>query len=83
TSLIAILYNLDRYRWAPTETPAGIENPTTFFLWFYILPVAIMAFFFFKGKQEKQAAKEGDKKGKTVDFDSQTAVERETDASII
>lgn len=82
TSVIAILYNLDRFRWAPDMTPPGIENPMTFFFWFYILPVAIMAYFFFAGKKSKQAAKEGGK-GKTVDFDAQTSVERETDASII
>ncbi|MDN5280522.1 MAG: hypothetical protein PWR01_4487, partial [Clostridiales bacterium] len=40
TSLICILFNLDRFRWAPESTPPGIENPVTFFLWFYILPVA-------------------------------------------
>jgi hypothetical protein len=76
TSIIAILYNLDRFRWAPESTPPGIENPGVFFFWFYILPVAIMIFLFFKGKKDKEKA------GK-VDFDSQTSVERETDASII
>jgi hypothetical protein len=81
TSLIAILYNLDRYRWAPESTPPGIENPLTFFFWFYILPLAFMAYFFFKGKKEKAAKAE--KKTRTADFDSATAVERETDASIV
>jgi hypothetical protein len=41
-----------------------------------------MAFFFFKGKKAKEAAKE-EEKARQVDFDSQTSVERETDASII
>jgi hypothetical protein len=82
TSLIAIIYNLDRFRWAPESTPAGITNPTAFFFWFYILPVAIMAFFFFKGKRDKAALKDGEKPGQ-ADFDNQTSVERETDASII
>lgn len=75
TSIICILYNIDRFRWAPEITKPGIENPTVFFFWFYILPVAVMAFLFFKGKKAKN--------GSMVDFDSQTSVERETDASII
>lgn len=79
TSLIAIIYNLDRFRWAPESTPAGITHPEAFFFWFYAIPVAIMAFFFIKGKKEKAANHE---KG-SADFDVQTSVERETDASII
>ena len=82
TSLICILYNLDRFRWAPEATPPGIASPATFFFWFYAIPVAIMAFFFFKGKRDKAAKKAAGKEEK-VDFDCQTAVERETDASII
>lgn len=82
TSVITVLYNLDRFRWAPESSPPGIESPMTFFFWFYILPVAVMAFFFFKGKREKAAAKGKDGSGST-DFDVQTSVERETDASII
>lgn len=81
TSLIAILYNLDRYRWAPESTPPGIQSPTSFFFWFYILPLAIMAYFFFKGKREKAARAES--KSRPADFDGATAVERETDASVI
>ncbi|MDD3148023.1 MAG: metal-dependent hydrolase [Candidatus Riflebacteria bacterium] len=81
SSIIAILYNLDRFRWAPEATPPGIESPMTFFFWFYILPVAIMAYLFFKGKNEKAAKKDG--QSKSADFDGQTSVERETDASII
>ncbi len=80
TSIIAIMYNLDRFRWAPEATPPGIENPVTFFAWFYLLPLAVMAYFFFKGKKEKAAKKEAPGK---VDFDAQTSVERETDASVI
>ncbi len=80
TSIIAIMYNLDRFRWAPEATPPGIENPVTFFVWFYLLPLAVMAYFFFKGKKEKAAKKEAPGK---VDFDAQTSVERETDASVI
>ncbi len=80
TSIIAIMYNLDRFRWAPEATPPGIENPVTFFTWFYLLPLAVMAYFFFKGKKEKAAKKEAPGK---VDFDAQTSVERETDASVI
>lgn len=84
TSVIAILYNLDRFRWSPETVAPGIDNPTTFFLWFYILPVAVMAFFFFRGKKEKESAKVGGAgKDGQIDFDSQTSVERETDASII
>ncbi len=81
SSIVAILYNLDRFRWAPESTPPGIGSTMTFFFWFYILPVAIMAYFFFKGKKEKADKKES--KSRPTDFDSQTSVERETDASII
>ncbi len=81
TSLIAILYNLDRFRWAPESTPPGIESPLTYFTWFYFLPLAVMAYFFFKGKKEKAA--KADSKIKQSDFDSATSVERETDASVI
>ena len=81
TSVICILFNLDRF--TPTGNPA-ISNQVAFWLWFYILPVAIMVYFFLKGKQEKaQKAKETGESEKTVDFDSQQAVESETDASII
>ncbi|HNX77894.1 MAG TPA: metal-dependent hydrolase [Candidatus Rifleibacterium sp.] len=81
SSIVAILYNLDRFRWAPAETPAGISSPAIFFLCFYILPVAVMAYFFFKGKREKAVRHES--KTGSVDFDGQTSVERETDASVI
>jgi len=81
SSIIAILYNLDRFRWAPQDTPPGIENPWSFFFWFYFVPLAIMAYYFFKGKREKAEKKES--KTRPVDFDGQTSVERETDASII
>ncbi|MGM0599842.1 MAG: metal-dependent hydrolase [Candidatus Rifleibacteriota bacterium] len=79
TSIICILFNIDRLRWAPESTPAGITDTGSFFLWFYILPVAVMAFIFIKNKMAKKSDKD---KGK-MDFDSQTQVERETDASII
>ncbi|MBU1108749.1 MAG: metal-dependent hydrolase [Candidatus Riflebacteria bacterium] len=79
TSIICILYNLDRFRYAPISTPPGIESTTSFFFWFYGIPVAVMAYFFFKGKREKELKG----KGKSSDFDSATSVERETDASII
>lgn len=78
TSVICIIYNLDRLRWAPDVNAADIQSPATFFLWFYILPVAVMAIIFFKNKFAKDAAKEA-----AVDFDAQTSVERETDASVI
>ncbi|MBR4569115.1 MAG: metal-dependent hydrolase [Candidatus Riflebacteria bacterium] len=81
TSVICILYNLDRF--TPTGIPA-IASPATFWFWFYIVPVAIMVYFFLKGKKEKaQKAKESGATEKTVDFDGPQAVESETDASII
>ncbi len=81
TSVICILFNLDRY--TPTGNPA-ITSQATFWFWFYIVPVAIMVYFFLKGKREKaKKAKESGETEKTVDFDSQQAVESETDASII
>lgn len=80
SSLICILYNLDRYRWAPEATPPGIESPATFFFWFYAIPLAVMAYYFFKGKKAKAKTEE---KAGAADFDSQTSVERETDASVI
>ena len=80
TSIICILYNLDRFRWSPHTNAPGIEHPATYFFWFYAVPVAVMAYFFFKGKHEKQAAHEDTP---SVDFDHATSVERETDASII
>ncbi len=85
TSVICIIYNLDRLRWNPEGTiEASIANPLSFWFWFYIVPVAIMIYFFLKGKKEKaQKAKESGETEKTVDFDSQQAVESETDASII
>lgn len=81
TSVICILYNLDRF--TPTGNPA-IVSQATFWFWFYIVPVAIMVYFFLKGKKEKaQKAKESGATEKTVDFDGPQAVESETDASII
>jgi hypothetical protein len=81
TSVICILFNLDRF--TPTGNPA-ITSQATFWFWFYIVPVAIMVYFFLKGKREKaKKAKESGETEKTVDFDSQQAVESETDASII
>ena len=81
TSVICILFNLDRF--TPTGNPA-ITSQATFWFWFYIVPVAIMVYFFLKGKKEKaKKAKESGETEKTVDFDSQQAVESETDASII
>lgn len=84
TSIICIIYNLDRFRWAPEATQAGISNPLAFWFWFYIVPVAIMIYLFLKGKKEKakQAEANGDSV-KSVDFDGPQAVESETDASII
>jgi membrane-bound metal-dependent hydrolase YbcI (DUF457 family) len=76
TSIICILYNLDRFRWAPESTAAGISNLPAFWFWFYIMPLAIMAFYFFKGKKEKAATKK-------ADFDGQTGVEQEPDASVL
>ena len=81
TSVICILYNLDRF--TPTGNPA-IVSQATFWFWFYIVPVAIMVYFFLKGKKEKaKKAKETGNTEKTVDFDGPQAVESETDASII
>ncbi|HEY9069874.1 MAG TPA: metal-dependent hydrolase [Candidatus Ozemobacteraceae bacterium] len=80
TSIVCILFNLDRFRWAPDQVAAGIPHPETFFFWFYAVPVAVMAYFFLKGKHEKDARKA---ERKEVDFDSPTASERETDASIV
>ena len=81
TSVICILYNLDRF--TPTGNPA-IASQATFWFWFYIVPVAIMVYFFLKGKKEKALkAKEAGEAEKTVDFDGPQAVESETDASII
>ena len=84
TSVICILFNLDRYRFAPESTQPGIPNPWAFWFWFYIVPVLIMLFFFLKGKKEKALkAKENNETTKTVDFDGPQSVESETDASII
>ncbi len=83
TSVICILFNLDRF--TPTGKPA-IASPLSFWIWFYFIPVAIMVYFFLKGKKEKakQAKESGiDPNSKTVDFDGPQAVESETDASII
>ena len=81
TSVICILFNLDRF--TPTGNPA-ISSQATFWFWFYIVPVAIMVYFFLKGKKEKaKKAKESGETEKTVDFDGPQAVESETDASII
>ena len=80
TSLVCIMYNLDRFRWAPTTNPPGIPHPETYFFWFYAVPVVIMGYFFFKGKYEKEAAHETPA---GPDFDGATSVEKETDASVI
>ena len=81
TSVICILFNLDRF--TPTGNPA-ITSQATFWFWFYIVPVAIMVYFFLKGKREKaKKAKEVGETTKNVDFDGPQAVESETDASII
>ena len=81
TSVICILFNLDRFRWLPESTPAGISSPLEFWFWFYIIPVAIMLYFFLQGKKEKATKAATEKK--SVDFDGPQAVESETDASII
>ncbi len=84
TATILILFNLDRFRWAPEITPPGITSQFSFWFWFYVVPVAIMLYFFLKGKKEKELkAKEEGRENKTVDFDGPQAVESETDASII
>ena len=84
TSVICILFNLDRFRYAPELTQAGIPDPWAFWFWFYIIPVLIMLIFFLKGKKEKAAkAKETNESTKQVDFDGPQSVESETDASII
>jgi membrane-bound metal-dependent hydrolase YbcI (DUF457 family) len=78
TSIICILFNLDRFRWAPDEVAAGISSQLAFWGWFYLFPLAVMAYYFFKGKREKAI-----KAVKTVDFDSQSGAEQETDVSVI
>lgn len=80
TSIICILYNLDRFRWAPQDAPAGIASPETFFFWFYAIPCAVMLYYFLKGKHEKEAARAVKP---DVDFDTQTSNEQESDSSII
>ena len=82
TAVISIIYNLDRFRWAPESTAPGIAHPASFFFWFYIIPVLVMAYYFIKGKRAKASKK---KLGEieNIDFDAETSVERETDASII
>lgn len=77
TSLICILYNLDRLRFNPSENLPAIESPLAFWGWFYVLPVAIMVFLFFREKNKSADT------GKKMDFDSQSLVESETDASVI
>jgi membrane-bound metal-dependent hydrolase YbcI (DUF457 family) len=81
TSIVCILFNLDRHRWAPTNHPAGIPSPETFWFWAFAVPVAIMAYFFLRGKRQKEAR--GEKTSQGPDFDQQTAVEKETDASVV
>jgi membrane-bound metal-dependent hydrolase YbcI (DUF457 family) len=78
TSVICILFNLDRFRWAPNDVAAGISNQFAFWGWFYFLPLVVMAYYFFKGKREKSM-----KGAKSVDFDSQSGAEQETDVSVI
>jgi len=83
TSVICILFNLDRNRWAPEAFPSGIGSYESFFFWLYVLPCAIMLYFFLKGKHEKAAKKAGSGDVESSnDFDSATS-EKETDASII
>lgn len=83
TSVICILFNLDRYSEAPV-----ISSYLNFWGWFYILPILVMLILFMKGKHEKQlaaamAGQNPNENEKTIDFDSQTASEQETDGSII
>ncbi len=80
TSIICILYNLDRFRWAPELSPAGIPSPETFFFWFYAIPCAVMLYFFLKGKHEKEARKIVKQ---AADFDTPSSTEQESDASVI
>ncbi|MBF0499788.1 MAG: metal-dependent hydrolase [Candidatus Riflebacteria bacterium] len=89
TAFMLIIWNLDRNRWMPDMNPSGIGSTESFFFWYLAVPIALMIFFFFKGKNERaeaRAKKSADKKdigdGKP-DFDGETAVERETDASIL
>lgn len=83
TSVVLILFNLDRFRWAPQSTPPGIPSTESYFFWFYVIPVTIMAYFFFKGKHEREAPRRSDNTASPADFDSEAPVEKETDASII
>ncbi|RCK78351.1 MAG: putative membrane protein [Candidatus Ozemobacter sibiricus] len=85
TSVIAILYNLDRFRWAPEEFPAGITSPESFFFWFYAVPVAIMWYFFQRGKHEKEARRRPEETApaRVVDFDGPGEAERESDPSVL
>ncbi|MFZ2955316.1 MAG: metal-dependent hydrolase [Candidatus Ozemobacteraceae bacterium] len=92
SAFMVIIFNLNRNRWLPDANPSGIESPEGFFFWFMAVPMAIMAFFYFKGKNEKAVARAkkqgvgGPKNGKKTgasDFDGETAVERETDASVL
>lgn len=81
TAFMAIFFNLDRFRWAPEVNVAGITNPGLFLFWFLAVPYALMFFFFMRGKRAKTASRESEVNGS--DFDGPTAVERETDASVI
>ncbi len=76
TSLICILFNLDRF-----AEHHAITSAWSYWGWFYILPVAIMVYLFLEGK--KQKAKKADTDEKHADFDGPQAVESETDASVI
>ncbi len=86
TSVVAILFNLDRFRWAPESFPPGIPSAESFLFWFWVLPVAIMLYFFLRGKHEKEQRRQGEDPATrpgAVDFDGPGEAEKESDPSII
>ena len=83
SSIVLILFNLDFHRWAPDKFPSGVASYESFLFWMWVVPVALMVFFFKQGKREKAEAKDSEARKTQEDFDGQSSMDRESDVSVL
>lgn len=76
-AFMAILFNLDRFRWAPEVNVPGIPHVGAFLFWFLAVPSVLMLFFFLRGKRRKEVTE-----SREPDFDG-PGERGETDASVL
>lgn len=88
TSLIIIIFNLDRFTASYTNSKCTISNYESFFFWFFAVPGFIMLFLYIKNKILESATNKIIEQNAIVtnkepDFDNQTNLEKESDISTI